>query len=94
MLVIWWYCCGANDEITYLCWFLLIAEFFKNSLINDCSPMTLLRWVKSLSTTSKASFLDAEVNKDPAYLPGAVSAIAGGLWPEINKALPGTDLTP
>lgn len=53
-----------------------------------------MRWVKSLRTTSNASFLDAEVNNDPAYLPAAVSAMAGGLWPEINKEIPGTDLTP
>jgi len=24
------------------------------------------------------------VNKEPAYLPATVSAIAGGLWPYIN----------
>ncbi len=61
-----------------------MAEFFKNYLINGWSPMTFPRWVRSLKTTSKASFLDAEVNNDPAYLPGALSAMAGGLWPEIN----------
>ena len=87
MFVIWWYCCGANVLMTSLCWFLLMAEFFKNYLIIDCSLMTLFKWVKSLKTTSKASFFDADVNNDPAYLPAAVSAMAGGLWPSITRAI-------
>ena len=85
LLVIWWYCCGANDEITSLCWFLLIAEFLRNSLMSDYWEITLWRWVTSLRTTSRASFLEAAVNKDPAYLPATLSAMAGGLWPSINE---------
>ena len=54
LLVTWWYCWGANDAITSLCWFLLMAEFLRNSLIKDYCEMTLLRWVKSLRTTSRA----------------------------------------
>ena len=37
--------------------------------------------------------MDDEVKSDPAYFPGAVSAMTGGLCPEIRKELPGADLT-
>ena len=44
--------------------------------------MTFFKWLRSFKTTSKASFFEAAVNNDPAYLPAGESAMAGGLWPE------------
>ena len=46
----------------------------------------MLRWVKSSRTVCKAWVFEAEVNKDPAYLPAGVSAIDGALCPEwLNR---------
>lgn len=59
-----------------------MAEFFKNSLNAGSASITFARCVKSFKTVWRASVLDAEVNRDPAYLPAAVSAMLGGLWPE------------
>lgn len=84
LLVISPYCSTANELITSFCWDLLIAEFFKNCWIVSYCFTTPCKWIKSLKTTSKTSLLDAAVNKEPAYLPATVSAIAGGLWPYIN----------
>lgn len=58
-----------------------MAEFFRKSLMLASDWITFWRWCRSVRTDCRASFLEAEVNSDPAYLPAGVSAIAGGLWP-------------
>lgn len=47
--------------------------------------ITLPKWVKSVRTVCRASDLEAEVNNAPAYLPAALSAMAGGLWPAYGN---------
>lgn len=73
---------GANELKIYFCLFLLTAEFLMTSLKGADSLRTALRWVRSVATVWRHSFLEATVKREPAYLPEAVSVKAGGLCPE------------
>ena len=86
LMVIGLYWSGTNVLNIYLCLFLLTEEFFNISLKVLDYLITCLRWVMSLKTSWRHYFLEAALNKDPAYLPKGVSVKDGGLCPEnISK---------
>jgi hypothetical protein len=58
---------------------LLMAEFLMISLKAVDSFKILLRLVRSSATVLRHSVFEAAVKREPAYLPGALSVMAGGL---------------